>query len=114
MTIAFESITGAIMTTPAAGSLAVPSVPGGTDQMYVAAVTLYTDGGSPGTTEVDNIAGGGLTWALIAGTESCSGRISQPRQSLWWAFGSPSSFTATVTFKNNPREFGANVSVSRT
>jgi hypothetical protein len=112
MAISYLGETGALMST-AAGTLDVPSIPAGTDVMHICSISMYTGGGSPGTSEVTSVTGGGMTWARISGTIACSGRISQPRGEMWWAFGSPSSFTATVTFENDPSDDGAQAVVSR-
>jgi hypothetical protein len=98
----------------ATNSVVVSSVPGGTDQLYIAVVAFYTNGGTPGTSEVNTMSGGsGLSWSLITGTVGCSGRISQPRTEMWWAYGSPSSFNLTANLKNTTLDAGAHVAVSR-
>jgi hypothetical protein len=113
MALVYESVTSQTETA-AVSSTVVASVPGGTDQMYIVGITIYTDGGSPGTSEVSSLSGGGLTWARVSGTVACSGRISQPRGELWWAFGSPSSFSLTVNYANAVRAgAGSQVTVSR-
>ncbi|MCK5495661.1 MAG: hypothetical protein KAI80_04565, partial [Hyphomicrobiaceae bacterium] len=115
MTIAYESVT-AKLETGAVNTTDVLSVPGGTDQLYMVAVMLYTSNGTPGTDEVTSVTGGGLTFALVPGTVSCSGRLSQPRCSIWWAWGTPTSppFTVTVNLANVCRApAGFHVTVSR-
>jgi hypothetical protein len=95
----YESIT-AQTEALATDTTTVNSVPGGTDQLYLVHINIYTNGGTPGTSEVLSVTGGGLTFALVSGSVSCSGRISQPRQETWWAFGSPSTFNCVVTLDN--------------
>lgn len=113
MAIVYESVT-AKLETGAVDTTDVTGIPGGTDQFYMAAITLYTSNGTPGTSDVDTLTGGGLTWARVAGSTACSGRISQPRGELWWAFGSPSSFTLTVDLLDVVRAAaGMHVTVSR-
>ncbi len=95
------------------GSVTVSSIPGGIDQLYVAVVALYTDGGTPGTSEVSSMSGANLIWVLITGTVGCT-RITQARTEMWWAFGSPSSFNLTVNLKNTTgNSAGAHVAVVR-
>jgi hypothetical protein len=113
MPIAFESTTAQLETT-AVSSTVVSSIPGGSNQLYIATIFIYTDGGSPGTSEVSSLSGGGLTWARLSNTVACTGRISQPRGELWWAWGSPSSFSLTVNYANAVRAgAGSHVVVSR-
>jgi hypothetical protein len=105
-----QSVTGQIA--GAVGSVTVSSVPAGTDQLYVAVVALYTSGGTPGTSEVSSMSGASLTWSLITGTVGCT-RISQARTEMWWAFGSPASFSLTVNLNNTTSSAGAHVAVVR-
>jgi hypothetical protein len=70
----------------------LPSVAGGTDQLYLIAVALYKESGSSAT--VSSISGTPLTWTMEKA--QCSARIANPRVEIWQAFGSPGSFTATV------------------
>ncbi len=113
MPLVYESVTakleaGAVDTTDVTG------IPAGTDIFHLVAITLYTSNGTPGTSDVDTLSGGGLTWARVAGSTACSGRISQPRGELWWAFGSPSAFTLTVDLLDVVRAAaGMHVTVSR-
>ena len=113
MALVYESVTakleaGAVDTTDVTG------IPGGTNQFYLVAIALYTSNGTPGTSDVDTLSGGGLTWARVSGTTACNGRISQARGELWWAFGSPSSFTLTVDLTDVVRDpAGFHVTVSR-
>ncbi|MCK5090278.1 MAG: hypothetical protein KAQ88_09880, partial [Hyphomicrobiaceae bacterium] len=109
----FESVT-AKLETGAVDTTDVLAVPGGTDQLYLVTTVLYTSNGTPGTDDVTSVTGGGLTFALVPGTVACSGRLSQPRGSVWWAFGSPSSFTCTVNISAVTRApAGMHVTVSR-
>ena len=75
-------------------SIAVNSVAGGTDQLYIAAVAHYGDGSG---VSVSSISGGsGLTWALQK--TQCSERLTRMRVEVWQAFGSPgASFNVDVT-----------------
>ncbi len=113
MPIVFESTTAQLETT-AVSSTVVASIPGGSNQLYIATIYIYTDAGTPGTSEVSSVSGGGLTWARLSNTVACTGRISQPRGELWWAWGSPSSFSLTVNYANAVRAgAGSHVVVSR-
>lgn len=113
MPLVYESVT-AKLETGAVDTTDVTGIPGGTDQFYTVGIVLYTSNGTPGTSDVDTLSGGGLTWARVAGSTACSGRLSQPRGELWWAFGSPSSFTLTVDLLDVVRAAaGMHVTVSR-
>jgi hypothetical protein len=59
VTVVFESVT-AKLETGAVSTTDVLSVPGGTDQLYIATVFLYTSGGTPGTDEVTSHRDGRL------------------------------------------------------
>jgi hypothetical protein len=69
-------------------SIAVTSVPAGTDRLYIATV-----GSKSGAALVDTVSGGSLTWNLIK--SQCGGR-NQTRITSYYAIGSPSSFTCTM------------------
>lgn len=73
-------------------SYSLPTIAGGTDQLYLIAVAIYRDSGSSAT--VSSISGTSLSWSLQVA--QCSARINNPRIEVWQAFGSPSSFSATV------------------
>jgi len=113
MPLVFESITakleaGAVDTTDVTG------IPAGVNIFHLVAIAIYTSNGTPGTSDVDTLSGGGLTWARVAGTTACNGRISQGRGELWWAFGSPAAFTLTVDLTDVVRDAaGLHVTVSR-
>jgi len=113
MALVYESVT-AKLETGAVDTTDVTGIPGGTAQFYLVGITLYTSNGTPGTSDVDTLSGGGLTWARVANTTACNGRISQARGEFWWAFGSPSSFTLTVDLLDVVRAAaGFHVTVSR-
>ncbi len=113
MAIVYESVT-AKLETGAVDTTDVTGIPAGSDIFHMVAITLYTSNGTPGTSDVDALSGGGLTWARVAGSTACCGRISQPRGELWWAFGSPSAFTLTVDLLDVVRDpAGFHVTVSR-
>jgi hypothetical protein len=69
--------------------IAVVSIPAGTDRLYIATV-----GTKSGAALVDTVVGGSLTWNLIK--SQCSGR-NQTRITSYYAIGSPSSFTCTMS-----------------
>ena len=87
-------------------SYALPSVGGGTDQLYIISVAMYKVGGSSAT--VSSIAGGSLSWSLQKA--QCSARIANPRIEIWQAFGSPSSFSATVNISDAVERTSAAIS----
>ncbi|MGH6690097.1 MAG: hypothetical protein ACREF4_05385, partial [Gammaproteobacteria bacterium] len=73
------------------GSLNLPTMQGGTAQLYVAAVAVYETG-----VNVASISGGGLTWILQK--TQCAAGVAQPHIDVWQAFGSPGvAFTPVVT-----------------
>ena len=84
----------------------LPSVAGGTDQLYLIAVAMYRDGGSSAI--VSSISGTPLAWTLQKA--QCSARIANPRIEVWQALGSPSSFTATVNISDAVRRTSAAIS----
>ena len=85
-------------------TITVNNVGSGTDQLYLAAVTIYATG-----VTVSSISGGSLTWSLQK--RQCSARITQSRVEVWQAFGSPaSSFTVTVTLSGTATVASAAVS----
>ncbi|HEX9895911.1 MAG TPA: hypothetical protein VGA78_18410, partial [Gemmatimonadales bacterium] len=84
-------------------SYSLPAVAGGTDQLYLVSVAIYGTG-----ITVSSISGGGLTWTLQKA--QCSARIANPRIEVWQAFGSPSSFAATVSLSAAPNRSSAAIS----
>ena len=89
------------------------SVPGGTNIMYICVIHEYTNSGSPGSSDVSTVVGLSLSWARVAGTVACTGRISQPRGEIWWAYGSPSSGDVTVTLNGACNVNGVQIAVCR-
>jgi hypothetical protein len=87
-------------------SYSLPSVAGGTDLLYLITVAMYRETGSSAT--VSSITGGGLTWTLQVA--HCSARINNPHIEVWQAFGSPSSFSATVNISDAVRRTSAAIS----
>jgi hypothetical protein len=75
-------------------SLQVASVASGTDQLYVAAISIY---GNASGVAVNTITGGsGLTWTLQK--RQCSRRLNRAYIEVWQAFGSPgASFNVDIT-----------------
>jgi hypothetical protein len=76
---------------PTVSVLAVNSVTSGTDQLYLASVSIFGSG-----VTVSSISGGGLTWTLQK--SQCSERLTSAKVEVWQAFGSPgATFNTTVT-----------------
>lgn len=87
------------------GSASVTGVGGGTDQLYIAAVTLYDTGVG---TSVSSITGGGLTWTLQK--SQCSQRLLRAHVEICQAYGSPSAFNADITLTGDTAVTSATVS----
>ena len=88
----------------ATSSLNVGGVQGGTDQLYLTAVTIYETGIS-----VSSVSGGGLTWTLQK--TQCAARLTEPRIEVWQAFGSPGApFSTVVTLSAAAQRASAAVS----
>jgi hypothetical protein len=82
---------------PSVSSLSVTNVTSGTDQLYVAAISYYGDGG---VVSLSSVSGGGLTWTLQK--KQCSRRLNRAFVEVWQAFGSPgASFNVDVTLSGN-------------
>ncbi len=107
-----QSVTGKTETV-AANSSTVSSVPGGTNQLYIAIGHFFTSSPTVGNNVISSISGGGLTWQYVTGTRGCGDRVTQPRIEWWWAYGSPSSFNATVSLTGTTETFGAHIAVVR-
>ena len=102
-----QSVTGNVNTST------VSSVPGGTNQLYIAIGHFYLNDPTVGNNVLSAISGGGLTWEYITGTRGCSDRITQLRTEWWWAYGSPSTFDATVTIAGTPLAAGIHIAIVR-
>ena len=82
---------------PSVSTLSVTNVTSGTDQLYVAAVSYYGDGG---VVSLSSVSGGGLTWTLQK--KQCSRRLNRAFVEVWQAVGSPgASFNVDVTLSGN-------------
>lgn len=91
MAILFEervSATGANVS-----SLTLPSISGGTNQLYMLAVTTKKSGST-----ITTASGGSLTW--VERKEQHAGR-DQTRAAVFSAYGSPGSFAVTVNFSGS-------------
>lgn len=109
-----QSVTGQIA--GAVSSVTVSSVPGGTNQLYIAVGHFYASATvvPVGTNVISSISGGGLTWAYITGTRGEADRVVAPRTEMWWAYGSPATFNLVATLSATlTSTVGAHVAVAR-
>lgn len=106
-----QSVTGQIA--GAVNQVVVNSVPGGTNQLYVAVGHFWTSAPAVGNNVISSMTGGGMTWGIITGTRGCGDRVTSPRVEMWWAYGSPASFDLTVNLAGTTGDAGAHVAVAR-
>ena len=108
-----QDVTGQIA--GAVNQVTVNSVPGGTNQLYIAVGHFYITAAQVpvGNNVISSISGGSLTWAAITGTRGESDRIIQPRVEMWWAYGSPAAFNLVANLAGTTELAGAHVAVAR-